>query len=113
MVSMETSFYTSGGTLAADAPSYITRAADHDLFDGLSDGRFCYVLTSRQMGKSSLRNRTAKRLRDAGSAVAELDLTGIGRNLSAEQWYDGVVYELGRELGIKTQLNACWHQNVH
>ena len=51
-------FYVTGGTLRHDAPSYVERRADRDLSEGLLQGEFCYVLTSRQMGKSSLMVRT-------------------------------------------------------
>src|SRR5688572_10398914 len=88
-------FYITGGTLQRDAACYVERKADTDLYDGLMRGRFCYVLTSRQMGKSSLMVRTAARLREEDIAVAALDLTAIGQNLSAEQWYNGLLNQLG------------------
>ena len=84
MSATETSFYVTGGTLRHDTPSYVERRADQQLFAGLTAGEFCYVLTSRQMGKSSLMNRTAARLRAEGVQVAVLDLTAIRQNRSPE-----------------------------
>jgi hypothetical protein len=43
----ESSFYVTGGTLDRDAACYVTRQADTDLYTGLSQGQFCYLLTSR------------------------------------------------------------------
>src|SRR5262249_5378996 len=74
----------------------------------LSRGDFCYVLTSRQMGKSSLTARIATRLRREGAAVAHLDLTAIGQNLTAEQWYDGLLGFLGRQLELEEELEEFW-----
>lgn len=61
-------FFTAGGTLGPSAPSYVERQADFGLYEGLMAGDLCYVLTSRQMGKSSLmahtRGRLVERYRD-------------------------------------------------
>src|SRR6202022_2408685 len=78
------------------------------LFDALPRGDFCSVLTSRQMGKSSLTVRTAARLREAGVAVVRLDLQAIGQNLSPEEWYDGLLDRLGRQLQLTDALEAFW-----
>jgi WD40 repeat protein len=101
-------FYTAGGTLPHDAPSYVARKADQELFDGLRQGQFCYVLTSRQMGKSSLMTRTVRRLRETGAGVAVLDLTAIGQNLSAEQWYGGLLIQMGQRLDLEDELIQFW-----
>ncbi len=105
---METAFYITGGTLPPDARSYLERAADSELFQALRDGEFCYVLTSRQMGKSSLMVRTAARLRREGVTTVALDLTAVGQNLSAEQWYDGLLHLLSRGLGLEDELEEYW-----
>jgi len=104
-------FYVTGGALRRDAPSYVERRADTDLYESLRGGHYCYVLTSRQMGKSSLMVRTAVRLRAAGVAVAVLDLTGIGQNLSAEQWYEGLLGLIGRKLKLEEELEEFWLSN--
>ena len=106
-----TNFYVIGGTLQRNAPSYVPRRADEDLYNGLKEGKFCYVLTSRQMGKSSLMVRTAVCLREEGVAVAVLDLTAIGQNLTAEQWYDGLLGRIGQQLDLEDELEDFWLDN--
>src|SRR5262249_23471287 len=107
-------FYVTGGTLRQDAPSYVERHADRDLYEGLTRGEFCYVLHARQMGKSSLMVHTAARLREAGVQVVVLDLTAVGQNLSAEQWYGGLLRRVGRQLdpggGLEEALEEFWFQ---
>src|SRR5947207_12043524 len=108
MATSSASFYITGGTVPRDAACYVARQADIDLLEGLRQGQFCYVLTSRQMGKSSLMVRTAARLREEGVAVASLDLTGVGQNLSVEQWYDGLLNLLAIALYLEEALEAIW-----
>ncbi len=66
------------------------------------------MLTSRQMGKSSLMVRTAARLREAGAGVVLLDLTAIGQNLTAEQWYSGLLTQTGQQLELEDELEEFW-----
>jgi WD40 repeat protein len=56
------------------------------------------------MGKSSLMVRTAARLREEGVGVAVLDLTAIGQNLTAEQWYGGLLTQMGQQLDLEDEL---------
>lgn len=94
----ETSRFITGGTLPTDAWCYLSRDADQDLLENLFQGEFCYVLDTRQMGKSSLMVRTTQRLRDRGVFVAVIDLTTIGQSVSASQWYDGLTVALATQL---------------
>ena len=103
------SFYITGGTLPPEASSYVTRQADEDLRNALLAGEYCYVLNSRQMGKSSLCVRAMGRLRQAGVRTVFVDLTKLGgSNLSAEQWYAGMLSVMGRELGLRNEFLAYW-----
>jgi tetratricopeptide (TPR) repeat protein len=110
-MSSSPTFYVAGGTLRQDAPSYVARRADTELYDGLQRGEFCYVLTSRQMGKSSLMVRTAGRLRAEGVKVVVLDLTAVGQNLTPEQWYDGLLMHLGEQLGLEDEIEQFWERH--
>ncbi|NER79158.1 MAG: hypothetical protein F6K42_06165 [Leptolyngbya sp. SIO1D8] len=106
--------YCVGGSLSVDHPTYIERSADDALYQALLQGEFCYVLTSRQMGKSSLRLRTRHRLESARQGCcASIDLTRIGsQQLNPEQWYQGLAFELQRKFGLKDQvhLRTWWQQ---
>ena len=107
------SFFVTGGSLRFDAPSYVERQADRQLYQGLLASDFCYVLTSRQMGKSSLMVRTANRLRAGGVRVVVLDLTAIGQNVSPDQWYYGLLVRAGEQLGVEDALDEYWNANAH
>ena len=110
MSSGRNDFYVTGGTIPRGASCYVERRADEELFHALRAGEFCYVLTPRQMGKSSLMVRTAARLRREGSAVVGLDLTAAGQNVSPEQWYAGLLCSLGRQLDREEELAAGHRQ---
>ncbi|MEB3359433.1 MAG: CHASE2 domain-containing protein [Synechococcales bacterium] len=94
--------YQPGGSLPPDAPTYVTRQADQELLDALLEGTYCYVLNSRQMGKSSLRVRTMERLADRGILSIEIELLGIGsQRITASQWYGGIIAELNSGLNLR------------
>jgi len=107
--------YTVGGTVQAGGGTYISRDADEELLRLCRAGEFCYVLTARQMGKSSLMVATRKRLAAEGIRSVEIDLTQIGTELSgltAEQWYLGLIELIVDQLDLDVDYVAWWDERA-
>ncbi len=106
-----TANYQVGGSLPTASPVYVQRQADTELLSGLMAGEFCYVLNSRQMGKSSLRVQVTQQLLAKGYRCAALDITKIGsQNIQPEQWYASFVGALiqGFNLTEIVSLRSWW-----
>ena len=98
-------FYKVGGTLPIDSDSYVTRKEDNDLCDFLEKGEYCYVFNSRQMGKSSIKDKTQKKLTEKGIIGIDIDLQGIGTNLSQKEWYGSFIYNLLTAVSLENNLD--------
>lgn len=105
--------YQVGGSLPGDALTYVKRQADFDLISGLKAGDFCYILNSRQMGKSSLRVQAIAQLQAEGFACATVDLTAIGsQEITPNQWYAGIAYTLAESLNLLEDIDvSAWWES--
>ncbi len=102
-----TDFFVAGGTLRFDAPSYIERPADTILRQYVEAGRLCYVLTTRQMGKSSLMNRISRALQNDGVGTVIIDLTAVG-TATPDEWYLSLLDDLQYQLDLQTDVEEWW-----
>ncbi|MGI0491843.1 AAA family ATPase [Alkalinema pantanalense CENA528] len=107
--------YQVGGSLPMDAPTYVVRSSDRYLYKALHQGQFCYVLNSRQMGKSSLMVRMLQQLQQEGYSCTAIDLTLLGsETVTPEQWYKGLAVQLwqGFDLLGRVNLKAWWNDRL-
>jgi hypothetical protein len=93
--------YQVGGALLQDVSSYVTRDSDRQLLEALKAGEFCYVLNSRQMGKSSLMVRTLAQLQESGWKGIILDFSA--KDTQSDQpsfWYNGIINQLNNHFKL-------------
>src|SRR5260370_35282982 len=101
MTEVATPRFQPGGTLREGA-LYVERAADTDLSAALRRGEFCFISAPRQIGKSSLRARTDKRLRQEGFRCGSGDLTLVGTvAVTAEQRYFSLLEQIATRLCLR------------
>jgi hypothetical protein len=105
-------YYVVGGTLQVSARSYVPRATDQQLLESLINGEYCYVLTARQMGKSSLMVRTAAKLKEFNICSSIIDLTSIGSSIELEAWYLGQIRRIVRQLRLHFDYMSWWRENA-
>lgn len=92
--------FQAAGALRPDS-IYVERDADRQLLSHLVAGEFCFVLAPRQIGKSSLRVRTASALQQREIRCALIDLNQIGtQGVTDESWYFSLMECVADELGL-------------
>jgi hypothetical protein len=104
--------YTVGGTVQAGGGVYIPRKADDELLGYCRASEFAFILSSRQVGKSSLMVRTARQLESENIRSVIIDLSSIGVKISADEWYLGILDEIATALNLKTDIFLWWSERT-
>ena len=101
--------YVVGGTVQAGDGVYIEREADQELLVLCRTRAFVYILSTRQVGKSSLIINVAKTLVAEGIAPVIIDLQESGvHELTADTWYIGFLTEVSDQLELDVDVENWW-----
>ncbi|MDM8519449.1 AAA-like domain-containing protein [Anaerolineales bacterium HSG6] len=109
-MSEQLGFFT-GGTIPPGEGIYINRQADVDLLACCREGKFAYVLASRQSGKSSLVVATMEKLREEQITPVSFDVTDFGEtDITVDNWYYSLICELMEELELDFPVTTWWDE---
>ena len=102
-----------GGPLDAEDHLYVARDADQEFLDLLKANEFVNVVTSRQMGKTSLVYHAMAELLPQGYHFAYFDLAKLRSETDRHTYFQTLVSELDRELNPGIDLDSFWAQRAN
>ena len=101
--------YQVGNYLTENHPTYVRRPVDKQFFNALKAGEYCYVLSSPQTGKSSLKVSTIKLLQEENIICIVLDMTRVNNQLlTLDEWYDQVILTLEKSFIFPRHFPELW-----
>ena len=103
--------YTVGGTVQAAGGIYIKRQADDELLELCKRGEYAYILSARQVGKSSLITNVWQQLKREHIQSVIIDLSSIGTSPTEDQWYQGILYKIWGELSLSVDVFEWWKEH--
>jgi hypothetical protein len=98
--------YAVGGTVQSWGGHYITRTSDDELLETCRSGQYAYILTSRQVGKSSAKVHAAEAL-GKGFRTVDVDVTAMG-GIPEADWFRTLLNRIARRTGAEGELDAWW-----
>jgi formylglycine-generating enzyme required for sulfatase activity len=97
-----------GGPVDPAGNLYIVRKADDEFVGLLRAGEFVNLITSRQMGKTSLVYRAMAELGEEGYLFAYVDLAPLKNERDGPTYFRLLLEELARQLEIADHLADFW-----
>jgi hypothetical protein len=105
---------TIGGPINADNVFYVKRDVDDYLFSQLKLKKLCYILESRQTGKTSLLFRTRDRLSRDGIKNVRISLAALGTATAVEdKWYNDHMDIINEEFNLGLDLGQWIKKHEH
>lgn len=101
-----------GGPVDATEQVYVVRASDREFIEQLRAGEYVNVVTSRQMGKTSLVYRAMALMEGEGYRFAYFDLSPLKNEDSPQLYFQGVVKALARKLKLDLDLPKFWARHA-
>ena len=108
-------FFVVGSPVPPERLCYVERAADRRLLHAIRAQQLCCVLGPRGMGKTSLMQRAAVALRQAGELAAAIDLAQIGARSEGgteDRWAFSVAHKVAHELDLHVDLATWWQAHT-
>ena len=96
-----------GGPVDATKQLYIVRRTDDRFIELLREGEFINVVTSRQMGKTSLVYHSMRELAEEFDFVY-MDLSILRKSLDSKTYFQNIVSELALEARSSIDLEEFW-----
>lgn len=100
------------GATVVDRAVYIERPEDEQVYRMLAASTYVNVLTSRQMGKSSLVHRVKARLEADGTTVVLTDMSSVGGDQLKDPaaWYRALFVDMTGQIGASRDFKAWWKE---
>jgi GH24 family phage-related lysozyme (muramidase)/O-acetyl-ADP-ribose deacetylase (regulator of RNase III) len=105
--------FTVSGPVSLDSGVYAERDADDHLFQIILKGEIVYVQAPRHTGKTSLIAHTAQKLKRTKVRCANIDLSRLRGEASAEEWYRSFIELVGSELELQIDVKSWWTKNYN
>ena len=102
--------FKAGGTLHRDAPSYVTRPADDELFSSCFQRRILLYPDAAPDGQIEPDDPHGRAAAPARLPGGDHRSERLGTQVSREQWYLGIVKRLAQDLRLAVEPEQWWRE---